>query len=294
MKLRRDEFLDRIYDPDFLRMRRKVEYYLGLLKRSEDSRMVESFFSALRIDREDTKILLESPLHILSKLSHIDPQDLMRIMEDYSLDHIDIFTAVFLDSLKKMEKNLEYEYFSDLVRKLKKIDLVSMDEGFMSELVEELATMRTCELELLRENLITAGVHPYIVRILTDLRSPRYGAVVDGSNVYHAGLKPSISNFDRLFHSMAKFKFILFPIKFVFDRNILHILRWDEKIIFERSFKRSKNVFFHSPADELILKLARENGFFVISRDRFKDQDVGKIMILTFDNHFNILERKPK
>ena len=191
-----------------------------------------------------------------------------------------------------METESDDEYSMNLIRDLKRFDPVSLDEKFVMDLIEEFRTLRYDELRIFKERFEEERIHPYISRLLTDFKSKRFGAVIDGSNIYHAGLKPSLSNFERLFLSMSRFRFILFPLRFVFDENIIYILRAEEKIKFERTFMKSRKVVLHSPADEMILNMAKNTGYFVISKDRFRDYNLKNIRLLSLDDDFRIVERE--
>jgi hypothetical protein len=90
--------------------------------------------------------------------------------------------------------------------------------------------------------------------------------VIDGSNILLAFELRGPERIDTLLELISKLDQTYFPFYLVFDANA--------KYKFHTRYFNYKRTYYHSPADELILGLAREVRGVVCSKDKFKDYNM--------------------
>ncbi|MEJ5258404.1 MAG: ribonuclease [Fervidobacterium sp.] len=112
-----------------------------------------------------------------------------------------------------------------------------------------------------KENL-RQKLHPYVWKILIS-KSTAIPIVIDGNNVLMSPKLKFPEKIDSLLEYIARLNQTYFPFFIVFDENA--------KYKFRTKYFEYKRVYYHSPADELIIGLAKELGGVVCSQDRFKD-----------------------
>ena len=133
------------------------------------------------------------------------------------------------------------------------------------DLLEDLRAAAGLSNEFKRE--LSLIVHPYISKIVTSRRSTPL--VIDGNNfLWKHDL--CVKDFDDLFLALSSEKKAFYPVYIVFDRNVEHIVPKSGKSLLE-DILSSKFTYRHSPADELIISLARQKNAVVMSEDRFKE-----------------------
>jgi len=149
--------------------------------------------------------------------------------------------------------------------------------------LKELRILREEVQSLDRENLkrLTSelkSVHPYVRSVLFS-RSHRE-VVIDGSNiVYSRQDTPDLARLDDLFVNMAKSRVALFPFRVVFDRNIAYTIGGFQQERLARWLSLPQ-VETYSPADEKIIRLARQHDAVVITYDRYLEHGVGDLILL--------------
>ncbi len=122
------------------------------------------------------------------------------------------------------------------------------------------------------------SVHPYVRSVLFS-RSHRE-VVIDGSNiVYSRQDTPDLARLDDLFVNMAKSRVALFPFRVVFDRNIAYTIGGFQQERLARWLSLPQ-VETYSPADEKIIRLARQHDAVVITYDRYLEHGVGDLILL--------------
>ncbi|MEJ5228997.1 MAG: hypothetical protein WHT65_03255 [Pseudothermotoga sp.] len=104
--------------------------------------------------------------------------------------------------------------------------------------------------------------HPYVKAALK--RKAKQPMVLDGSNKFM--LRKRLSDLEFILEAIARNDRFFYPFWVVFDRNIVHLVK-DE---ISSPWFKSPVVYFHSPADEFILKIAREEDAVILSSDRFR------------------------
>lgn len=168
----------------------------------------------------------------------------------------------------------------EMVESLKTADLYRLNESQIDWLKELYDSFTGIQKESFRETASKRHVHPYLRRLVTG--DKRKGVVIDGSNVMLTGLlKPDPRRFQQLLNVMGAHIPLLYPFLILFDANADHLVR-TERAYWEKHFIKNPLVIFHSPADELILKIAYEKRYTVISNDRFRDYGPLSVEVLRF------------
>ncbi|QTA37848.1 hypothetical protein JYK00_09015 [Thermosipho ferrireducens] len=182
----------------------------------------------------------------------------------------------FYKFLKEEQKRLIKENLSDFLELYAYDTCSKHEDSLLKSIKEEVKRLSIYEdlsdVEWLRE-LITyldpiskeeirkLTVHPYIKRAL--FSKPKGPAVLDGSNIIFWSFPPNEANIELVIEKLGTIRDFYFPFYIVFDKNI--------KYKFNSKYFRHPNTYFHSPADELILSLAKEKKGVIISKDKFKE-----------------------
>jgi len=114
----------------------------------------------------------------------------------------------------------------------------------------------------IEKNAIKSKVHPYVWKVLSS-HAPTTPVVIDGSNILMISEFKGPEKIDILLEYIAKLSHTYFPFYIVFDANA--------KYKFHTKYFNYKRTYYHSPADELVIGLAKEIKGVVCSKDRFKD-----------------------
>ncbi|AEH51154.1 hypothetical protein [Pseudothermotoga thermarum] len=107
--------------------------------------------------------------------------------------------------------------------------------------------------------------HEYIISAL--FRKPKCPIILDGSNIYK--LRGMLKDIEFVLEKLAYEDDFYYPFAVVFDRNIVYLAKNEIE-----EWLKSKHAIFHSPADEIIIKMALENKAVVVSCDRFLEWNV--------------------
>jgi len=194
---------------------------------------------------------------------------------DFLESNYDLYSLLNL----KAKKRDYFEDLKDVISKIKKLDFLKVTRDIIKDIREELEMLTNNEKSLLYSNL-NGSCNSYLLRILFEKSYSE--VIIDGNNIVHVTLHPSLKNIFDLFKNLARFKYLLFPFTIVFDKNIKYLLPRSELLIFEDRFENNPNVFFHSPADELIFELHISRKAFIVSNDRFREYDIKSSMLLKF------------
>ncbi len=158
--------------------------------------------------------------------------------------------------------------------------LMKPNENHMNWLIEEInnITLQDCsEIESYRKLYYDLNVlqraelnsklrcHPYIKAAL--MRKAETGVVLDGSNIFM--LRKRFSDIEFVLQKIAYDDPFYYPFWIVFDKNIVYLVETEDT----SAWLESPSVFLHSPADELILWLAKQNNAIIVSSDRFRQWD---------------------
>ncbi|MFN6992179.1 MAG: ribonuclease, partial [Fervidobacterium sp.] len=117
-------------------------------------------------------------------------------------------------------------------------------------------------LDVMEKNEVKMKIHPYIYKVLST-NSTLIPVVIDGNNILMCEALKGPDKISTLLEHISKLDKAYFPFYIVFDENA--------KYKFETKYFSHKRTYYHSPADEFILRLAKEINGVVCSRDRFKD-----------------------
>jgi len=162
--------------------------------------------------------------------------------------------------------------FKELLDKAKYIDVFFMEKGFIDDL------QAACEISYDFRKELEGLVDPYVYVVATHKR--RKPVVIDGSNLlWSAGL--CVHSLYLFFDYIAKYRPVLYPFYFVFDKNVRHVLPLSERDKIDNIIM-SKNVFLYSPADDLIISIAKEKGAIIFSNDKFRDKNIKGLKVAPF------------
>lgn len=158
--------------------------------------------------------------------------------------------------------------------------LMKPDENHMNWLIDEInnITLQDCseiesyrklyyDLNVLQRSELNSKLrcHPYIKAAL--MRKAEAGVVLDGSNIFM--LRKRFSDLEFVLQKIAYNDPFYYPFWIVFDKNIVYLVEKEDI----STWLESPSVFLHSPADELILWLAKQNNAIIVSSDRFRQWD---------------------
>jgi len=151
----------------------------------------------------------------------------------------------------------------------------SSEDDFIDEIKREIVTVTPLELEehiwmrdfinyldQIEKNSLRPKIHPYVWKVLT-CQGFEKPLVIDGSNVLMVSELKGSDKIDTLLSLVAKLEKTYFPFYIVFDANA--------KYKFNTKYFSYNKVYYHSPADELVLGLATELNAVVCSRDRYRE-----------------------
>ncbi len=174
---------------------------------------------------------------------------------------------------KREASEKEEELFEDVIEKCCSFTVWNFDEKALQDckVVAEISTRARQKLSECMESYLFSSL----------VRKPKSPVVIDGNNfLWKHDLSPSA--FGDLFDCLSTLKPFYFPFWVVFDRSAPHIIPASEREVFEQISKSSR-VFFHSPADELLISLAREKRAAILSDDKFRDYDTQGLEIIGFE-----------
>lgn len=118
-------------------------------------------------------------------------------------------------------------------------------------------------LDPVEKNNVKSKVHPYVWKVLSSNKT--IPVVIDGNNILMSSKLIGSEKIDVLLMHIAKLDRTYFPFYIVFDENA--------KYKFRTKYFNYKRTYYHSPADELIINLAKELKGVVCSMDKFKEYD---------------------
>lgn len=176
----------------------------------------------------------------------------------------------FLHKKKVKMKNLNLDNFLELYA----FESFQKDD-FLREIKDHILSIRLDNLEEhlwvkdfivyldpMEKSEIKSKVHPYIWKVLSS-DSSTVPVIIDGNNILMSKILQGPDKISNLLEHIEKLDKVYFPFYIVFDKNA--------KYRFQTEYFSYKKTYYHSPADELILKLAIEINGVVCSMDRFKN-----------------------
>ena len=226
-------------------------------------------------------------LDTASKMTGIPPEYLVEVLHVLHPSRYPFPDGFFIEIVKTRGLNLAIETrkhgdrgesredadFPDLVQKLERIHPLDLKGSLLedAEIAWEIS-------KSFKEKLMSSNVHPYILRVLGSRR--RIPLVVDGSNlIWKANLDPVV--LEDLFIALSDHKTTFYPVFIVFDANVEYVIpRYRRGYI--RDLMEKDAVYLHSPADELMISLARQRGAWIMSSDKFRDHDISGIKLVDF------------
>ena len=179
----------------------------------------------------------------------------------------------FLVKQKKKLKELNLENFVQLyaLESAQKDtfikDIIQKAISITPETLEEYLWMRDFikYLNPIESKSLKARLHPYVWKVLSS-KENTIPVIIDGNNILMSKNIKGPEKIDSLLELIAKLDKVYFPFYIVFDENA--------KYKFHTKYFNYKKTYYHSPADELIINLAKEYKGVVCSMDRFKEYEI--------------------
>ncbi len=195
-----------------------------------------------------------------SLISTDDPVEYVRIarrlLKEYSMENfVELQAALMKD---------DYD-LNELITKISSISIYEYDR-----IEEYIALVQSLDPITKGEFFSKLRTHEYIRARL--VRTPERMVLLDGSNIFM--LRKNPGDIDFVLEKLAELDVFYYPFRIIFDRNIVY--RADERI---QRWLGTKYVMLHSPADELIVKLALEKRAAVVSSDRFSEWNANLLRI---------------
>lgn len=301
-----------IYDSDYLirihklqNKRKNIIRLLGKLGNWSDQDVkvfVENLIGPLKKRLKETSLdLLEDNLFVLFDNGLPLMKRLERLSRELSVSTLECLELVFWvkpasyppptdEMFSVIETNDLTSFVSEARRILKQsmlMDFIELqaalmkpDENHMNWLVDEInnITLQDCsEIESYRKLYYDLNelqrvelnsklrCHPYVKAAL--MRKAEAGVVLDGNNIFM--LRKRFSDLEFVLQKIAYNDPFYYPFWIVFDKNIVYLVEKEDT----SAWLESPSVFLHSPADELILWLAKQNNAIIVSSDRFRQWD---------------------
>ncbi|ABR31274.1 hypothetical protein SU69_07230 [Thermosipho melanesiensis] len=179
--------------------------------------------------------------------------------------------------IKKMEKKLlkkqlenflelyaletfkKQNFLNDITTEINEITFFNFEKIFwIKDIIKELDPISKEKIKS------SSKIHPYLLRAI--FSKPECPVILDGNNICYWTSHPNPENILMVFDRLSEGKKFYFPYYIVFDKNAKYIFKNSKVLNFQ-------NVYFHSPADELIIYLSKSKGAKIISKDNFRDWD---------------------
>ncbi|MFW6262983.1 MAG: hypothetical protein ACOC34_03010 [Thermotogota bacterium] len=204
-----------------------------------------------------------------------DPIELEAAFKTLSSDHSPLGTKTtpFADS-QDIKIQLE------ILEEVRKLDIYRLKELEIKWIRDFYSSLEPQQKDALIEQLRVNSVHPYLRRIITEY--PKTGVVIDGTNIMFSGLiEPDPLRLKELINILGTNEILYFPLIFTFDANADFIVK-KRRDYWEKAFLNNQAVIFHSPADELVLKIAYERKYHIISNDKYREYNAEDVKIFQF------------
>ncbi|MBO8140350.1 MAG: hypothetical protein H0Z22_07780 [Thermosipho sp. (in: Bacteria)] len=177
----------------------------------------------------------------------------LKRLKNYNLD--DFLQLYALDTYKKFKNN----FLTDIIMEINSLKIYDFEKiRWINELIRELDPISK---QKIKEEI---NVDRYIKKAL--FSKPVSEVILDGSNIIHWTIPPSVNNIEKVIYKLATLKKLYFPFYIVFDKNA--------KYQFSSSIFEYPNVYFFSPADKFIIDLAISKKAKIISKDKFRDWNI--------------------
>lgn len=302
-----------IYDSNYLirvhrlqTRRKNIIHLLGKLgswSKEDAEILVDNLIGPLRkISKEKRLNLLQNSLSKLFDKDFPLMRRLERLSEELSTSTLECLEFVFwikpssypppTEEMLSLVKTNDLTLFVSNARKILKESMLAnfielqaalmrTDENDMNWLIGEINNITLqnyleiepyrklySELDIIQRAELNSKLrcHPYIKAALT--RKAKNSMVLDGSNIFM--LRKRFSDLDFVLEKIAYHDLFYYPFWIVFDKNIVHLIEEGNK----SAWFESPSVFLYSPADEFILRLAKENNAVVVSSDRFRQWQI--------------------
>lgn len=192
--------------------------------------------------------------------------------------YFDDFIDLYLVLSEKRAYEKDSSIVDETIKMVEKIDFLSLDMKTFGTFKEIYNSLLPSDKKKIADSI----KDPYVKGALT--RHAGSLLIVDGSNVAMVGLTyADLKNIFLAFRLIGNLKEVPWPFKIIFDQNFEYNLRGTQKKLFEEKFQKHPDVKFHSPADEMILEIARSTNAWILSNDRYHDYPRVDCVMLRFD-----------
>ncbi len=200
-----------------------------------------------------------------------------KFLKDNSAYFDDFLDLYFVFALKQ-NYNSDNGVIEELIKMIQNLDFLSLDTATFNTFQEIYNPLLPSDKKLVADSIRD----PYVRGALT--RNARALLIVDGSNVSMVESPyPDLNNIFLSFRLIGRMRETPWPFKIIFDENFEYNLRGSQKRIFEEKFQKHPDVKFHSPADELIIEIAKSTNSWILSNDRYHDYPKFSATFLRFD-----------
>ncbi|BBJ28498.1 hypothetical protein [Athalassotoga saccharophila] len=192
--------------------------------------------------------------------------------------YFDDFLDLYLVFAMKKNQSSDNGIIDDLIKMTQNVDFLSLDLATFNTFEEIYNSLLPSDKKFVADSI----KDPYVRGALT--RNAKALLIVDGSNIAMVGsLYPDLNNIFLSFRLIGKMHEIPWPFKIIFDENFEYNLKGTQRRIFEERFQKHPDVKFHSPADELIIEIAKSTNSWILSNDRYHDYPRFNATFLRFD-----------
>ncbi|SHH20048.1 hypothetical protein [Thermosipho atlanticus] len=166
-------------------------------------------------------------------------------------------------------KNAKNDFLIEIITEINSLKIYEFEKiTWLRELIFELNPISR---QKIKDSI---NINEYIEKAL--FSKPVCEVILDGNNIIYWTIPPSLNNIEKVIWQLSQIKKLYFPFYIVFDKNV--------RYMYKSHIFNFPNVYFHSPADELIINLAISKKAKIISRDKFRDWDVNlKKYLLNID-----------
>ncbi len=229
----------------------------------------------------------------LSKIQSIKVSSYSEFLEGWrkflaqNSSYFDDFLDLYLVFAEKLEYEKDSSIVDEMIKMVEKIDFLSLNMKTFKAFREVYGDLLPSDKNKIAESIKDPYVRGALTRHINAL------LIVDGSNIAMVGSPyPDLKNIFLAFRSIGNLKEVPWPFKIIFDQNFEYNLRGTQKNLFAEKFQKHPDVKFYSPADELILEIAKSTNAWILSNDRYHDYPRVKSVMLRFNGTQVIKEKQ--
>lgn len=197
---------------------------------------------------------------------------------DLNSEYFDDFLDLYLVISEKREYENDSSLVNETIKMVDKMNFLSLDMKTFSTFKEIYNSLLPSDKQKIAQSI----KDPYVRGVL--IKHAEALLIVDGSNISMVGSPyPDLKKIFQAFRLLETLEEVPWPFKIVFDQNFEYNLRGTQKQYFSEEFQNHPNIKFHSPADEMILEIARTTHSWILSNDRYLDYPKVNAVMVRFD-----------